>query len=244
MQTAVSEIMSSIQGEGIYVGRRQVFIRFPGCNISCCYCDTPVLPPAFCRVETLPGEGKFQLVPNPLGIAEIIKIITQFNLDVHHSISLTGGEPLLHSNFLKLFLRELQQTKIKVFLETNGLLYDNLQEIIDLLDIISMDIKLPSAVNREFWNEHRLFLQKAKAKDVYVKVVITSATSIDEIKQVCQLLVGVDPKIPLILQPVTPVMKGEQGVSPKQLFIIHEVAAAALEDIRIIPQTHRMMGIL
>ncbi|MBN1405468.1 MAG: 7-carboxy-7-deazaguanine synthase QueE, partial [Candidatus Omnitrophica bacterium] len=36
----VLEIFSSIQGEGIYVGERQIFIRFAGCNLNCVYCDT------------------------------------------------------------------------------------------------------------------------------------------------------------------------------------------------------------
>ncbi|HPX77174.1 MAG TPA: 7-carboxy-7-deazaguanine synthase QueE, partial [Methanobacterium sp.] len=41
MNTRISEIFSSIQGEGKLVGRRQVFIRFSGCNLTCNYCDTP-----------------------------------------------------------------------------------------------------------------------------------------------------------------------------------------------------------
>ena len=36
----ISEIFDSIQGEGPYVGCRQIFIRFCGCNILCDYCDT------------------------------------------------------------------------------------------------------------------------------------------------------------------------------------------------------------
>jgi len=36
----IAEIFSSIQGEGLYVGRRQIFIRFCGCNLNCRYCDT------------------------------------------------------------------------------------------------------------------------------------------------------------------------------------------------------------
>ncbi|MCL5059022.1 MAG: 7-carboxy-7-deazaguanine synthase QueE, partial [Actinobacteria bacterium] len=40
MKAAVREIFSSVQGEGPYVGTRQIFIRFDGCNLSCRYCDT------------------------------------------------------------------------------------------------------------------------------------------------------------------------------------------------------------
>ncbi|HNS26376.1 MAG TPA: 7-carboxy-7-deazaguanine synthase QueE, partial [Methanobacteriaceae archaeon] len=37
MKTRINEVFSSIQGEGKLVGRRQVFIRFSGCNLDCNY---------------------------------------------------------------------------------------------------------------------------------------------------------------------------------------------------------------
>ena len=36
----VKEIFTSIQGEGPYVGYKQLFIRLCGCNLNCSYCDT------------------------------------------------------------------------------------------------------------------------------------------------------------------------------------------------------------
>ena len=32
-QAFVSDIFSSVQGEGVYVGERHLFIRFSGCNL-------------------------------------------------------------------------------------------------------------------------------------------------------------------------------------------------------------------
>ena len=40
----IKEIFASIQGEGPYVGVKQLFIRFCACNLNCDYCDTPFLP--------------------------------------------------------------------------------------------------------------------------------------------------------------------------------------------------------
>ena len=35
----IVEIFSSIQGEGLYIGERHLFIRFKDCNLNCTYCD-------------------------------------------------------------------------------------------------------------------------------------------------------------------------------------------------------------
>ena len=37
----IQEIFSGIQGEGVLVGVRQIFLRFHGCQLHCRYCDTP-----------------------------------------------------------------------------------------------------------------------------------------------------------------------------------------------------------
>ena len=36
----IKEIFASIQGEGIFVGVKQIFVRFCRCNLACKYCDT------------------------------------------------------------------------------------------------------------------------------------------------------------------------------------------------------------
>ena len=38
-QAEISEIFSSLQGEGPYLGVKQVFVRFGRCNMHCTYCD-------------------------------------------------------------------------------------------------------------------------------------------------------------------------------------------------------------
>ena len=63
----LAEIFSGIQGEGIFVGVRHLFVRFCGCNRHCRYCDTreAIEPTPTCAVEDAPGSRRFTEQPNP-----------------------------------------------------------------------------------------------------------------------------------------------------------------------------------
>ena len=51
---------------------------------------------------------------------------------------------------------------------------------------------------------------------------------------------NVDSNILLILQPVTP-LNGVEAARPEQMLELQQQALESLNDVRIIPQTHRMM---
>ena len=107
-----------------------------------------------------------------------------------------------------------------------------------------MDFKLPSTTQtRNYWEEHRKFLEIAVESDVYVKAVISEETPISEIKKTCQVIASVNADIPLILQPLTSI-DGNQIISTTKLFNLQEEASNYLKEIRIIPQTHKFMQLL
>lgn len=141
----VAEIFDSVQGEGPYIGYRQLFVRFCGCNLLCDYCDT----------EFDKGDD--------YTVAQLVEKIKSFKLEPLHSVSLTGGEPLLQYEFLKEFLPSLKQLGLKIYLETNGTMDRALDKVIEYIDIVSMDLNwIPVQKSVICTQNMMLFLRFAK----------------------------------------------------------------------------------
>ena len=154
-------------------------------------------------------------------------------------LSLTGGEPLLRQDFLSAWLPRMRPA-FRIYLETNGILVEALQQVIDLIDVVSMDIKLPSATGlRPFWDEHRKFLAASRGKECFVKAVMTNDTVEDDIVTAAGIIINVDPAIPFILQPAT----GPAAPAPAMVLAFQERALTILEDVRVIPQVHKMLRV-
>ncbi len=243
-KAGLQEIFSSIQGEGPYVGKRQVFVRFNACHLHCVYCDTPQRPAALqCEVEAIAGSGEKILIENPMTVAQVSEWIRHFALaSRHHSVSFTGGEPLLYTAFLKELLPEVVPI-LPVYLETSGTQPDKLLEILEWVSIIAMDIKIPSATGEPMQLEnHKQFYQVARSRETFVKLVVSSKTTVDEVAATCDIVT--DKHIPVIIQPMTSLLTGENTVPPAKLFELESFLSRHFQDVRVIAQTHKMLSIL
>lgn len=222
------EIFTSIQGEGPYIGVKQLFIRFCGCNLKCDYCDTDNLK-----------EGDYlEFTPE-----ELTNHIQSFDLKSIHSISLTGGEPLLWDDFLSEFLPLVRQLfKGKIYLETNSTLKNNLEKIIDFVDIISADIKLPSVsgIENSFAVHDEFFKVATKYnKELFAKIVFDENILDDEIYHCIKLAEKYN--LEIILQPKT--ADDKVDVSKEKMLEVFDKFLANYVKTRIIPQTHKFLGV-
>lgn len=221
-KTKVIEIFSSIQGEGPYVGAKQLFIRFSGCNLKCNYCDTEFI------------NAQFEVSSK-----ELLQKVEEFDLKQIHSISLTGGEPLLSVDFLKEFLPLLNKP---VYLETNATLSSKLSEIIDFIDIISADIKLESSSGMDVIAKHDEFFDVAKKhnKEIFAKIVFDENIKEEEILKCVNLAKKYN--ILLVLQPKT--VEDKIGVETKKIEEIFDKFLDQYPNTRLIPQVHKFLEVI
>ena len=243
MNENIIEIFSSIQGEGKYVGCRQVFLRLEGCNLNCTYCDTDSKAGTHPNCVVEEGAGTYHLVPypNPISPERAAELVALAAAGVpHQALSITGGEPLLHASFIRALAPHVH---LPLYLETNGTLYAELKKCIDCVAGVSMDIKLPSVTAHPVWDAHVRFLEIAKVKDTWIKIVVAAESPDSEIDTAVRLVADTAPETMLILQPVTP-CGGCMKPSSEQLLKWQETALRRLAHVRVIPQTHRMMDML
>lgn len=123
-QVKISEVFHSIEGEGIEIGRPEIFIRLAGCNLRCTWCDT----------EYALENGK------EMSVEEILQEVRKYPCK---SVSITGGEPLFQKEETLELVRQLKKMSYWIQINTNGTILD--EETFGLLDLITMDCKCPSS---------------------------------------------------------------------------------------------------
>ena len=221
-KTFIREIFTSIQGEGPYVGERQVFVRLCGCNLNCKYCDT----------DFEVSKSK-EFTPSELFDAVCKDTASP-------TISLTGGEPLLSVEFLSKFLPLAKDVGAKIYLETNATLAENLEKVIDFVDIISADIKLESATGEKIpLTVFDKFFEVASQKELFAKIVFNEKITEEEILSAVELAKKHD--FPLILQPE---MRGDEfGVSVEFCEQVFDKFLREYRNVRLIPQVHKFLAV-
>jgi len=248
----VSEIFSAIQGEAALVGERQVFVRLTGCNIRCVYCDQPEAlerRPGPCRVEQTSGRRDWSDETSPLAIERVVGAVGRLWDQVpHHSISLTGGEPLLQGTRVERLARELAGRGWPVMLETNGTLVPPMRKLADTVAYVSMDLKLRSVDGETVApTTQSTFLGAATAggATTWVKVVVGPDTDLDEFDAgIAMVAAASDGPVPIevFLQPLTPFGVATTAPSPEQVLALHDRALRIHPRVRVVPQTHKAIG--
>ena len=277
-----SEIFSSLQGEGGVVrgscfGKRQIFIRFSGCNLSegnfdstgCFWCDSTFsqkLKLKFLKYEKIPSSQKLFYLENPLKISKILGIIKRLITKDLHSITFTGGEPLLQLDVLLHLANALntQNVNYPLYLETNGSIDPDeiqMEKLGQLFEYCCCDIKDRSARAatldkwRELVGKELKFIETLVELDVktFAKLVVTSKTNLQDVHWICENLSKITFKdgqiVGLAIQPVTledEQLNREYSISNSHLNEIFYTATEFLppESLTLSIQAHKYLNLL
>ena len=197
-------------------------MRFFGCNLKCKFCDT-----------TLDRFTEYE----PEELIRELKLYKNGDC----TIAFTGGEPLLQKFFLKAILKLTQKEGYKNYLETNGVLHSALEDVIDYVDIVAMDLKLPSSTGlKDFWHHHRRFLEVASKKEAFLKMVICQSTSEEDLREGLRLIQEVDKTLILVLQPNS---YEDSDPMREKLELFKDIAKDNHITTCIISQLHKKIGV-
>lgn len=167
MSLPIVEIFNSIEGEGIRSGKLCTFVRTAGCNCRCIYCDTTYSYDES-TVERMSCE-------------QIIQKVEQYDCK---TITLTGGEPLLHDEVVTTLIPRLLEKQYEINIETNGSIPLWLIKKVKRDKVIfTMDWKSPSSgMNNKMLYDNLTIL---KEKDV-LKFVVGTEEDLQEMKSIIQ----------------------------------------------------------
>lgn len=243
----VSELFVSFQGEGLHAGRRQLFVRFGGCPLRCRYCDEPesLVPVAACRILGPDGARRRANPFTPAALDAEVSALAALAPPLH-ALAVTGGEPLAQADFLASWFA-LRTDRLPILLETAGILPARLARVLPWVAIVSFDIKCPSNTGeRARWDEHEACLRAAVGcgREVYVKMPVDEATAADEVERGARLVAALAPRAPLFLTPLTEPDTQRLTVGAETLSRLHALASRCHADVRVLPQLHKVLGIL
>ncbi|GAB6135622.1 7-carboxy-7-deazaguanine synthase QueE [Thermococcus prieurii] len=253
MRLIMAEVFNSWQGEGGSVpgsafGRRQIFVRFAGCDLNCVWCDSKEFIDASrvsrWRYEVEPFTGRFEYRPNPAELEGVVEAILRLDTGDIHSISYTGGEPTLQVKPLKALMGKMKELGFDNFLETHGGLPELIREVAPLTDYASVDIKDETAKATEDWRslvlrevESIRILKEAGVK-VYAKLVVTSETKTENVRWYAELLKDLSP---LVIQPREPI-----EISQARLMELYREASLIMgrKNVGLSFQVHKYLNVL
>jgi 7-carboxy-7-deazaguanine synthase len=248
-RAALIEVFHSIQGEGRFVGEPMAFLRVATCPIRCRYCDTPQSYRAGATFRVEGGEP----APNPatpVAAAAIVEQVTArspFHVPGQPiRVSVTGGEPLVFPEFI-VEMGEALGDRALLHLETAALDPAALVRVLPSLAHLSADYKLPGTLeDGDPRSAHTACLRAAvECHDlsIDVKLVLVPDLSGEAVDQALDDLVPFAERILLVLQPVTPTGGCTSPLSLGDLARWSQAAAQRGFRYRVIPQTHKQLGV-
>jgi len=219
----MNEIFLSVQGEGIHVGERTVFVRFYGCPLRCVWCDQP-------EALTTSGVGRFDTM-TPEAVLDRVR-----SFEAVRRLCLTGGEPLIApADSLAWMLDELRDAGWWISVETSGARV--VEPMLERIDFWTISPKGESArtfdgdlVEAQLPTLRRLIQLPEERRQL--KFIVQS---VGDVRDAVAILDALSYRGAIVLQP-----EHEKGDGRR---VFEWWPWERYPEARVIPQTHKVVGL-
>ena len=217
----------TIQGEGMVIGQKTMFVRTAGCDYSCSWCDS-----AF----TWDGSGKHLI--KQMDVEEIWKELTTLGGDRFSFVTISGGNPALLKN-LDSLISLLREKGIKIGLETQG---SKWQDWFYHIDELTLSPKPPSSGMVTNFEMLDTITQRLESFNNFsIKIVVFDDEDFEYAKNIHKRY----PNAPFFLQVGNPDSTTvDQDTLVQDLIQQYEwlinlvVEDSELNDVKVLPQLH------
>jgi organic radical activating enzyme len=196
----LSEVFTSLQGEGPSAGAPALFVRLALCNLRCAWCDTRYT----WDFERYAYDDEVREVP-------VESLVERIERDGAGRLIVTGGEPLLQMPALERLLQRIP-TEIVVEVETNGTLAPS-EALSRRVNQWNVSPKLSHSGES---SERRLKLPALAAlratERAYLKLVVASDADREEIESLLLMLEWPRERVYLMPEATTPESHVERAV--------------------------------
>jgi 7-carboxy-7-deazaguanine synthase len=235
IRAKLSEIFTSIEGEGILFGTKTMFVRLAGCPLKCHWCDTPYALPMNSGID--------------YSIDEVKELISKSLQPNTYKVNFTGGEPLAQHEAVSELAKFVRQKGLRIYLESAC--YDAVRfaKVLPYIDLCKAEFKLRDSkvVNEKHYgdllrNELDCLKQAVSSgKTTYVKVVVTNSSNLKEFKEVVYEVFRTAKPSELagfIIQPSHTVDEPTLDL----LFGFYDAVYPLYDQVRVVPQLHKIIG--
>ncbi|KMZ44681.1 MULTISPECIES: 7-carboxy-7-deazaguanine synthase QueE [Bacillales] len=222
----------TIQGEGMVIGQKTMFVRTAGCDYRCNWCDS-----AF----TWDGSARDEI--RQMSPEAVWEELTRLGGDRFSHVTISGGNPALLAGIGDL-IALLKDQGIRTAVETQG---SKWQAWLPLIDDITISPKPPSSgMETDFQALDRIVheLLDQKHPGLSLKVVVFDDADFAYARTIHQRF----PEVPFYLQPGnsdltdadTPSLR-DKLLESFEWLIDQAMATADMNDAKVLPQLHALV---
>lgn len=219
----------TIQGEGMVVGQKTMFVRTAGCDYSCEWCDS-----AF----TWDGSAKEQI--RQMGPEEIWNELVELGGENFSHVTISGGNPVLLKK-LDALLMLLKEKGVRTAIETQG---SKWQDWLLHVDEVTISPKPPSSKMKTNFTMLDTVINKLTGKDFSLKVVVFDDVDFVYAKEIHERY----PDVPFFLQvgnddtlTTDDTMLLGRLLHKYEWLIEKAVHCKEMNDAKVLPQLHALV---